>query len=283
LEDPVIDASANAVAFLASAILCTSVFALAAWSKREFLAGFIAAVACAVTLALAGLNLANGQSLDRYQIGVAAVPGLLATACLFGVDFIGLPEWLSVRIGVGLKDPRARFYEKLRVPWMQVGVEMDAGRAEPHGRYGHLRKASSLADRIADLEAPTSDWARLRDDVVNCQRAWIGLARKNRDPDRWPARPHAYPMLTARYQELANGVLAERGLTLEEYGSRTKLVRRLVWVTAAAVAVPGLLVTSSPDFLGNQWLWLDLCGLYICTVSMLALASAELARLAGGS
>lgn len=272
--------SANAAAFLASSLLCVVVFTANAWRKGELLAGLLTAFAGAITLTLVTMEVINGENLDRYARAVAAVPGLLAVTCLFGAEWLGVPDWVAVRTGVGLRDPRARFYEKLRVPWRQVTVVMEAARSQPHGRYDRLRKASSLVDQISKLKAPSPEWDALRDDIVWCGRDWIELARRNRNPDRWPARPHPYPILAARFEALGHEIAAERGLSLEEYGSRNKRALHLVVLTAVVVAVPGVFASWSPDLAQNQWLWLELCGLYVCVLPIFAFVAGALTWLA---
>lgn len=270
----------NAAAFLGSFFACALVFTVNAWRKGAFQAGLVTALAAAFNIALIAMNLAKGEDISRYERAVAIAPGFVAAAFLFGAELVGLPDWLSVRLGFGFHDPRATFYEKIRVPWRQVNSEMEAARREPHGRYGHLRKASSLVERIFELKAPTPEWSDLRDDVVRCQRDWIELARQNRNPEHWPAKPHPYPVLTDRFLELGHEITAERGVSLEEYGSRNNRALKVVALTALVVAVPGVALSWSSHPIQNQWLWLELCVLYLLVLPMVAVAIAALSRFA---
>jgi uncharacterized membrane protein len=275
-----IDVSPNAAAFLWSSNAAIAIFGIRAWRTGQTGVVLGAAFTMALTAAYAATYLLHGENLSRFEVGTAAVPGVTVVALIYGLDGIGLPRALAARCGVGLHDPRGDFYERLRVTSLEIEREMQAARASAHDRSGHIRKASSLVERLAGLDAPTPEWAELRDAFVRAQRAWVELAGRYRDPERWPALPQGYSVLKARFGLLGVEIAASYGVDLLELARRRRTTIRLCAAAAVIVAIPGAIVTLSSYPIENGWLWLELSALFWCLLGIFGLAVATFGRLA---
>lgn len=273
----------NAAAWIAATFLGPCLCALDYWRRRQWTAALISTATSLFVVAAIGYELVRGLNLNNYATEVATAPVLLAAACFFLADLVGLPDLVAITLGIGLRDRRAIFYEALRVPWREADHEMAKARDARKGRRRHVVKAGRAVDRIAALEPPSSDWSEFRDDLVDCLRPWVKMALERGDPGRWPARPREYPGLFVRFQTLGNAIAEDHGVPLSVYRARNGRTKMAIVLAGVLTAWVGLVETASGAWSSDQRLWLELCALFALLFVLVSAGLAFILRLRSSS
>jgi hypothetical protein len=158
-------------------------------------------------LAVTTLFVVTRDGLEMARIVAGPISGSLALGGLLLGSFlwaevVGLPRSLARRLGIGVRIRLLPFDKRLTELRHRSVEATDRAGERPSQRAEALAEAEAQLDRVRDLRAPDAEWAKLRDDLLDADEAWIALVRANVPADEVSAQMGVYPPLLARWEAL---------------------------------------------------------------------------------
>jgi hypothetical protein len=232
--------------------------------------GFFVLMGLAELAALAWVVFEAGPDVGRWRLGhgqLGAVPAGLLLGILCWADVVGLPRGFALRLGVGLREPRAHFDSLIQKTRERFFGALDRCAKDPRRTGHYLATAGALVDRLAGYDAPDSGWDECRNDTVACHRRVIAvftaLAAGLPGEDMGPGSDieAAYLGTVARRRELYEAFEVDLGISGVEYVNRSHLSFAVTGVSAGVLVTGNSILASriSIPVATDPWLWFISC------------------------